>query len=127
MKAALTELQEDVQEKDRSIDESHKIITKLKDEYSNLYKMYNSLDAYAQELLNENELNKKSMENYSRIGANLEKNQKKIEVMSEENKSLRDENNKLRLALSTRHLVTDKKEEARNHGQGISEEGKSRD
>lgn len=112
MKAALTELQEDVQEKDRSIDESHKIITKLKDEYSNLYKMYNSLDAYAQELLNENELNKKSMENYSRIGANLEKNQKKIEVMSEENKSLRDENNKLRLALISKNDESSKRDKA---------------
>ena len=44
LKAALTELQEDLKEKDNSIEESHKIITKLKDEYSKIIKEYQNLE-----------------------------------------------------------------------------------
>ena len=40
LKAALGELQEDLRDKENSIEESHKIITKLKDEYSKLIKEY---------------------------------------------------------------------------------------
>ena len=36
MKTALAELKEDLKEKDNSIEESHKIINKLKDEYSKI-------------------------------------------------------------------------------------------
>ena len=38
LKATLSELQEDLKDKENSIDECHKIITKLKDEYSKLIK-----------------------------------------------------------------------------------------
>ena len=39
LKIVLTELREDLKEKDNSIEESHKIINKLKDEYSKIIKI----------------------------------------------------------------------------------------
>jgi len=60
LKAALTELQEDLKEKDNSIEESHKIITKLKDEYSKIIKEYQNLERINNELSKENEINKKT-------------------------------------------------------------------
>ena len=63
LKLALTELQEDLKDKENSIEESQKLITKLKDEYSKTIKEYQSLEQINSELINENELNKKEIEN----------------------------------------------------------------
>ena len=57
LKAALIELQEDLKEKDNSIEECHKIITKLKNEYSKIIKEYQNLDHINSELNKENEIN----------------------------------------------------------------------
>ena len=54
LKAALTELQEDLRDKENSIEESHKIITKLKDEYSKLIKEFQNLEQINNELIQEN-------------------------------------------------------------------------
>ena len=57
LKAALIELQEDLKEKDNSIEECHKIINKLKNEYSKIIKEYQNLDHINSELNKENEIN----------------------------------------------------------------------
>ena len=54
LKAALSELQEDLKDKENSIEESHKIITKLKDEYSKLIKEYQNLEQINNDLISEN-------------------------------------------------------------------------
>ena len=76
LKAALGELQEDLKDKENSIEESHKIITKLKDEYSKLIKEYQNLEQINNDLISENELNKKSSENYKKANDMISKLQK---------------------------------------------------
>ena len=67
LKAALTELQKDLKEKDNSIEESHKIITKLKNEYSKIIKEYQNLERINNELNKENEINKKQWKQQEKI------------------------------------------------------------
>ena len=89
LKAALTELQEDLKEKDNSIEESHKIITKLKDEYSKIIKEYQNLERINKELNKENDINKKAVEA-------ARKNNELINKLKEKNEELNDEANRLR-------------------------------
>ena len=50
LNASLSEWQEDLKEKDNSIEESKEIITKLKDEYSKIIKEYQNLEWINDEL-----------------------------------------------------------------------------
>ena len=77
LKAALSELQEDLKDKENSIEESHKIITKLKDEYSKLIKEYQNLEQLNNDLISENEINKRSAEGYNKANDIIIKLQKR--------------------------------------------------
>ena len=96
LKAALGELQEDLRDKENSIEESHKIITKLKDEYSKLIKEYQNLEQINNDLISENELNKKSAEGFKRANETISKLQKQTNDLINENNALKKENNAMK-------------------------------
>jgi hypothetical protein len=110
LKSALSELQTDLKEKENSIEESHKIITKLKEEYSKVIKEYQNVEILKNELLNENELNKKAIDNFSKSNVFIDKLQKKNEKFQNEIIQLRKENNSLRNNLISKGDETNKKE-----------------
>ena len=110
MKSALTELQLDLKEKQVSIDECHKMIAKLKDEYSKTMKGYLTIQDINNELVQENENQKKQLENVSKTNIIFEKTQKKYEQLSTENDKLRKENNALRANLIKNGNVVTQKE-----------------
>ena len=64
LKEALEEYQEDLKEKDSSIEESHKIISKLKDEYSKLVKEYQNIEKINEELVQELKYSKTAINNF---------------------------------------------------------------
>ena len=76
LKEAYTELQDDLKEKDQSIEESHKIISKLKDEYSKLIKEYQNLEQINKELMQESKYSKNALGNMTKINNSLNKLQK---------------------------------------------------
>ena len=89
LKVILTELREDLKEKDNTIEESHKIINKLKDEYSKIIKDYQNLEKINNELIKENENNKNIVDN-SRATNEL------INQLKGKNEELIDETNRLK-------------------------------
>ena len=111
LKAALGELQEDLRDKENSIEESHKIITKLKDEYSKLIKEYQNLEQINNDLISENELNKKSAEGFKRANETISKLQKQTNDLINENNVLKKENNAMKNKLISNNSSTNKKEQ----------------
>ena len=111
LKAALSELQEDLKDKENSIEESHKIITKLKDEYSKLIKEYQNLEQINNDLISENELNKKSSEGYKKANDMISKLQKQTNELINENNLLKKENNAMKNKLISNSNTTNKKEQ----------------
>ena len=111
LKAALSELQEDLKDKENSIEESHKIITKLKDEYSKLIKEYQNLEQINNDLMSENDLNKKSVENYKRANEVISKLQKQANDLINENNLIKKENNAMKNKLISNNNSTNKKEQ----------------
>ena len=111
LKAALGELQEDLRDKENSIEESHKIITKLKDEYSKLIKEYQNLEQINNDLISENELNKKSAEGFKRANETISKLQKQTNDLINENNALKKENNAMKNKLISNKSSTNKKEQ----------------
>ena len=111
LKAALGELQEDLRDKENSIEESHKIITKLKDEYSKLIKEYQNLEQINNDLISENELNKKSAEGFKRANETISKLQKQTNDLINENNALKKENNAMKNKLISNNSSTNKKEQ----------------
>ena len=111
LKAALSELQEDLKDKENSIEESHKIITKLKDEYSKLIKEYQNLEQINNDLMSENDLNKKSVENYKRANEMISKLQKQTNDLINENNLIKKENNAMKNKLISNNNSTNKKEQ----------------
>ena len=111
LKAALGELQEDLKDKENSIEESHKIITKLKDEYSKLIKEYQNLEQINNDLISENELNKKSSENYKKANDMISKLQKLNNDLINENNLIKKENNTMRNKLISNNNSSNKKEQ----------------
>ena len=111
LKAALSELQEDLKDKENSIEESHKIITKLKDEYSKLIKEYQNLEQINNDLISENELNKKSSEGYKKANDMISKLQKQTNDLINENNLLKKENNAMKNKLISNNNTTNKKEQ----------------
>ena len=112
LKVILTELREDLKEKDNSIEESHKIINKLKDEYSKIIKDYQNLEKINGELARENEINKNILEKSN-------KTNELINILREKNEELIEEINKLKKdnalmktkILSNNNLVTKKEQD----------------
>ena len=111
LKAALSELQEDLKDKENSIEESHKIITKLKDEYSKLIKEYQNLEQINNDLISENELNKKSVDGYKKANDMISKLQKQTNDLINENNLIKKENNAMKTKLISNNNSTNKKEQ----------------
>ena len=111
LKAALSELQEDLKDKENSIEESHKIITKLKDEYSKLIKEYQNLEQINNDLISENELNKKSVDGYKKANEMISKLQKQTNDLINENNLIKKENNAMKAKLISNNNTTNKKEQ----------------
>ena len=111
LKAALSELQEDLKDKENSIEESHKIITKLKDEYSKLIKEYQNLEQINNDLISENELNKKSVDGYKKANDMISKLQKQNNDLINENNLIKKENNAMKAKLISNNNSTNKKEQ----------------
>ena len=111
LKAALSELQEDLKDKENSIEESHKIITKLKDEYSKLIKEYQNLEQINNDLISENELNKKSVDGYKKANEMISKLQKQTNDLINETNLLKKENNAMKSKLISNNNSTNKKEQ----------------
>ena len=111
LKAALSELQEDLKDKENSIEESHKIITKLKDEYSKLIKEYQNLEQINNDLISENDINKKSVEGYKKANEMIAKLQKQTNDLINENNLIKKENNAMKNKLISNSNSTNKKEQ----------------
>ena len=110
LKIALTELQEDLRDKENSIDESQKIITKLKDEYSKIIKELQNLEKLNSKLISENELNKKEIENAKKANILLTKLQNKNNDLNTEINLLKKENISLKSKININNTSTNKKE-----------------
>ena len=110
LKLALTELQEDLKDKENSIEESQKIITKLKDEYSKIVKEYQNIEQVNNELLGENQINKKEIENARKTNNLVSKLQTKNNELNTEISILKKENNSLKSKINTNNSNTNKKE-----------------
>ena len=111
LKAALSELQEDLKDKENSIEESHKIITKLKDEYSKLIKEYQNLEQINNDLVSENELNKKVAEGSKKANELISKLQKQTTDLINETNILKKENLSMKSKLISNSNSTNKKEQ----------------
>ena len=111
LKAALAELQEDLKDKENSIEESHKIITKLKDEYSKLIKEYQNLEQINNDLITENELNKKAAENSKKSNDLIAKLQKQTNDLINETNFLKKENISMKSKILSNNNFTNKKEQ----------------
>ena len=111
LKSALAELQEDLKEKDSSIEESHKIITKLKDEYSKIIKEFQNLERINSELSKENEINKKAVENARKTNDLINKLKEKNEELTEETNRLRKDNALMKSKIINNNNISSKKEQ----------------
>ena len=111
LKAALTELQEDLKDKENSIEESHKIITKLKDEYSKLIKEFQNLEQINNELIQENELNKKAAEGSIKANELISKLKKQTNDLINETNLLKKENLSMKSKIISNSNNNNKKEQ----------------
>ena len=111
LKVALTELQEDLKEKDNSIEESHKIITKLKDEYSKIIKEYQNLERLNNELNKENEINKKAVEAARKSNDLVNKLKEKNEELTDEANRLKKDNALMKSKIISSNNISTKKEQ----------------
>ena len=111
LKAVLAELREDLKDKENSIEESHKIITKLKDEYSKLIKEYQNLEQINNDLVSENELNKKAIEGSKKANELISKLQKQINDLINETNMLKKENLSMKSKIISNNNTTNKKEQ----------------
>ena len=111
LKIVLKELKEDLKEKDNTIDESHKIINKLKDEYSKIIKDYQNIEKLNNELIKENEINKKIVENSQKTNELLNKLKEKNEDLIEETNKLKKENALMKAKIVSNNNLYSKKEQ----------------
>ena len=116
LKEAYTELQDDLKEKDQSIEESHKIISKLKDEYSKLIKEYQNLEQINKELMQESKYSKNALGNMTKINNSLNKLQKQNGELNTELIRVKNENydlkNKIQSLMGNNYKT---EEEAKNN------------
>ena len=111
LNTALAELQQDLQDKENSIEESHKIIKKLKDEYSKLIKEYQNIEQINSDIIAENELNKKEIDNINKTNEANMKLQKQNENLITELNLLKKENNSMKAKLINNSNNTNKKDQ----------------
>ena len=111
LKIVLTELREDLKEKDNSIEESHKIINKLKDEYSKIIKDYQNLEKINNELIKENEDNKNIVENSKKTNELLNKLKEKNDELIDETNRLKKDNALMKTKLVSNNNMATKKDQ----------------
>ena len=111
LKIVLTELREDLKEKDNSIEESHKIINKLKDEYSKIIKDYQNLEKINSELIKENEDNKNIVENSKKTNELLNKLKEKNEELIDETNRLKKDNALMKSKIVSNNNIATKKDQ----------------
>lgn len=110
LKLALSDLQEDLKDKENSIDESQKIIMKLKDEYSKLIKELQNIEQINNKLTNENEINKKEIENAKKSNNLVIKLQNKNNDLNNEKNLLKKENISLKSKININNTSKSKNE-----------------
>ena len=110
LKLALSDLQEDLKDKENSIDESQKIIMKLKDEYSKLIKELQNIEQLNSKLTNENEINKKEIENAKKSNNLVIKLQNKNNDLNNEVNLLKKENISLKSKININNTSKNKNE-----------------
>ena len=110
LKIALAELQEDLNDKENSIDESQKIIMKLKDEYSKIIKELQNIEKLNNKLKNENEMNKKEIENAKKTNILFTKLQNRNNDLNTEINLLKKEIISLKSKININNSSTSKKE-----------------
>ena len=108
LKEILVEFQEDLKEKESSLEESHKIISKLKDEYSKLIKDYQNIEQINRELIQESKYSKSILDNISKSTNNITKLQKQNEDLNTELIKQRNENNELKNKIQNMISVNNK-------------------
>jgi hypothetical protein len=111
LKAALAELQEDIKDKEESIDKSHKIITELRNEYSNLIKEYQNLEQINNDLISEIEITKKAAEGSKKANDLISKLQKQNADLINESNILKKENASMKSKLISNKNSSNKKEQ----------------
>ena len=111
LKEILVEFQEDLKEKEFSLEESHKIISKLKDEYSKLIKDYQNLEQINRELIQESKYSKSMLDNISKSTNNITKLQKQNEDLNTELIKQRNENYELKDKIQNIMNVNNKNED----------------
>ena len=97
---ALSESQIDNKEKESSLDDAHKIITKLNDEYNRLMKEFKILENYNDELIEENKDQKRVIFEKVKSTTYYEKIAKINETLKTENEKLKKENIEFRSNLN---------------------------
>ena len=110
LKLALSDLQEDLKDKENSIDESQKIIMKLKDEYSKLIKELQNIEQINNKLTSENEINKKEIENAKKSNNLVIKLQNKNNDLNNEINLLKKENISLKSKININNTSKNKNE-----------------
>ena len=111
LKVVLTELREDLKEKDNSIEESHKIINKLKNEYSKIIKDYQTLQNLNNELVKENEINKNFVENSKKTNELYNKLKEKNDELIDETNRLKKDNALMKTKIISNNNLTTKKDQ----------------
>ena len=110
LKLALSDLQEDLKDKENSIDESQKIIMKLKDEYSKLIKELQNIEQINNKLTSENEINKKEIESAKKSNNLFIKLQNKNNDLNNEINLLKKENISLKSKININNTSKNKNE-----------------
>ena len=111
LREALTELQVDLKQKDSSIEESNKIITKLKDEYTKLIKEYQNLENINNELLVEVKHSQNIVNGYNKQNNSINNlQQKNINLTNDINK-IKNENIEMRNKILSMNEISCKNEE----------------
>ena len=111
LREALTELQVDLKQKDSSIEESNKIITKLKDEYTKLIKEYQNLENINNELLVEVKHSQNIVNGYNKQNNSINNlQQKNINLTNDINK-IKNENIEMKNKILSMNEISCKNEE----------------
>ena len=114
LKEAIRELISDLQEKEVSLDQSQKIIMKLKEEYTKLITEYQNIETSNQKYETEIANIKKQFENSQKSYSSYDKLIKQNENLKTENEILKKDNSNLKNLLSNKSIEYNKKEKECN-------------
>ena len=111
LREALTELQIDLKQKDSSIEESNKIITKLKDEYTKLIKEYQNLEKINNELVLEVKHSQNIVDSYNKQNNSINNLQQKNINLTDDINKIRNENVEMKNKILAMNELSWKNEE----------------